>query len=62
MSYLSSHFHIVYSTKDRVPSIPVQAVLRCLLCNSTLPSTWRKVKLLAQVAHSQKFSIALCFS
>ncbi|HKV93583.1 MAG TPA: hypothetical protein VJW20_13635 [Candidatus Angelobacter sp.] len=22
MSYVSSHFHIVYSTKERVPSIP----------------------------------------
>jgi len=36
-----------------------QAVFRSLRNNSTCPSTCRRVKLLAQLEHSQKFSIAL---
>jgi AraC-like DNA-binding protein len=39
-----------------------QAVFRSLSRSSTLPSTCSNVKLLEQLAHNQKFSMALCFA
>jgi hypothetical protein len=57
-SWLILLFRLVFST--RAKDI-FQAVFRSLRNNSTWPSTCLSVKLLAQLAHSQKFSIALAF-
>jgi AraC family transcriptional regulator len=47
---------------DQAPTSSIQAVFRSLSRSSTWPSTCSNVKLLAQLAHNQKFSMALCFA